>query len=123
MLLGARYCNPSVGRFATLDPIKDGENWYVYVENQPLGSVDPDGMEKWTCKNTKPPSTKDPIKRAIYRFYWCKGCLESCEEWCLEEANKHCWNDRKYDKCVEACSKGYRKCLANKKQYKFEISF
>lgn len=33
LLLGARYYNPSIGRLITLDPIRDGPNWYVYVGN------------------------------------------------------------------------------------------
>ena len=30
MLLGHRFYDPSVGRFLTRDPIKDGRNWYGY---------------------------------------------------------------------------------------------
>jgi len=44
MLLGARYYNPSVGRFITLDPIRDGMNWYVYVGNNPVARTDPTGF-------------------------------------------------------------------------------
>ena len=33
--LRARYYNPSIGRFITEDPIKDGSNWYVYCYNKP----------------------------------------------------------------------------------------
>ena len=49
MLLGARYYNPSVGRFMTLDPIKDGKNWYGYVENRPTVAVDPNGEWAIVC--------------------------------------------------------------------------
>jgi len=34
-LLGHRYEDPSIGRFITSDPIRDGLNWYVYVQNKP----------------------------------------------------------------------------------------
>ena len=123
VLLGARYYNRNVGRFTTLDPIRDSLNWYLYVKNQPLGSVDPEGMEKWICTNEKPPPSKWFFIRAIYRFHWCRGCLHSCQEWCHEESNEHCWSDNKHDDCIEACSEGQDKCQRNKKEYKFEISF
>ena len=44
MLLGARYYDPSMGRFMTLDPIKDGENWYGYVGDNPVLDTDPSGL-------------------------------------------------------------------------------
>ncbi len=43
-LLGHPYYDASTGRFLTRDPIKDGRNWYTYCENNPLKSVDPDGL-------------------------------------------------------------------------------
>ena len=45
MLLGARYYSPSIGRFVTIDPIRDGRNWYSYVENKPTLLVDPTGLK------------------------------------------------------------------------------
>ena len=42
-LLGHRYYDPSVGRFITRDPAKEGRNWYGYCENSPLSSVDVSG--------------------------------------------------------------------------------
>lgn len=44
-LLGHRYYDPSVGRFLTRDPIKDGRNWYVYCGNNPLTKHDWNGLE------------------------------------------------------------------------------
>ena len=37
---GARYYDPKVGRFTTLDPIREGINHYVYTINNPLKYVD-----------------------------------------------------------------------------------
>ena len=39
----ARYYDAAIGRFITLDPVKDGTNWYVYCENNPLKYVDLEG--------------------------------------------------------------------------------
>lgn len=41
----ARYYDPGVGRFINEDPVKDGENWYLYCRNNPLRYVDPHGLE------------------------------------------------------------------------------
>jgi RHS repeat-associated protein len=43
-LLGHRYYDPSTGRFLTRDPIKDGRNWYVYCDSNPLSRIDVDGL-------------------------------------------------------------------------------
>ena len=42
--LRARYYNPKTGRFINEDPIRDGLNWYVYCENNPVKFVDPSGL-------------------------------------------------------------------------------
>ena len=39
----ARYYDPTIGRFASEDPSKNGENWYVYCGDNPVGNVDADG--------------------------------------------------------------------------------
>lgn len=38
-----RYYSPSIGRFITEDPIKDGLNWYAYANNNPIMFIDPSG--------------------------------------------------------------------------------
>ncbi len=43
---GYRDYSPSTARFTTLDSIRDGTNWFVYVNNDPLNWVDPWGLEK-----------------------------------------------------------------------------
>ncbi|WP_368233499.1 RHS repeat-associated core domain-containing protein [Anaerotruncus rubiinfantis] len=47
--LRARNYDPWTGRFTTEDRAKDGLNWYVYCENNPIIYVDPVGMApaKW----------------------------------------------------------------------------
>ena len=39
-----RYYDPTIGRFITEDPARDGENWYVYAGNNPVNFVDADGL-------------------------------------------------------------------------------
>ena len=41
---GFRDYDPMTGRFATVDPIRDGRNWYVYVRNNPLNMIDAWGL-------------------------------------------------------------------------------
>jgi uncharacterized protein RhaS with RHS repeats len=42
----ARYYEPTLGRFVSMDPagMPDGVNRYAYVGNDPVGMVDPSGM-------------------------------------------------------------------------------
>ena len=42
--LRARYYNPVAGRFISEDPAFDGDNWYVYCENDPINRFDPSGL-------------------------------------------------------------------------------
>ena len=42
----ARYYDPTIGRFISADPARQGLNGYVYCSNSPLMFVNPDGMEK-----------------------------------------------------------------------------
>ena len=41
----ARYYDPTLGRFISADPARQGLNWYVYCNNNPLMFVDPDGRQ------------------------------------------------------------------------------
>jgi RHS repeat-associated protein len=41
--LRARYYDPATGRFTQEDPIKDGYNWYVYGNSNPVMFIDPTG--------------------------------------------------------------------------------
>ena len=43
---GFRDYSPKVARFSTVDPIRDGRNWYAYVTNDPVNYVDLWGLIK-----------------------------------------------------------------------------
>jgi len=43
LYLRARYYDPTTGRFTSVDPVKDGLNWYVYCNNNPVRYVDRTG--------------------------------------------------------------------------------
>ena len=39
----ARYYDPTLGRFTSSDPAKDGLNWYQYCNGNPIVNIDQDG--------------------------------------------------------------------------------
>jgi uncharacterized protein RhaS with RHS repeats len=39
-------------RWMTVDPVKDGQNWYQYCNNDPLNFVDPLGLFNWKTFGT-----------------------------------------------------------------------
>ena len=41
---GYRDYRPELGRFTTVDPIRDGRNRYVYTANDPVNFIDPWGL-------------------------------------------------------------------------------
>ena len=41
-----RYYQPTIGRFITEDPVKDGLNWYSYCGGNPVMMIDPSGLGK-----------------------------------------------------------------------------
>lgn len=40
---GARYYDPEMGRFISVDPARDGDNWYAYCNDNPVKFIDPTG--------------------------------------------------------------------------------
>lgn len=60
---GYRDYSPSVARFTTVDPIRDGTNWFAYVNNDPVNYVDLWGLtasEKCTPVNYRPTTVARP---------------------------------------------------------------
>jgi hypothetical protein len=44
MKVGARYYDPTIGRWIQKDPILSGFNWWLYCENDPVNHVDQEGQ-------------------------------------------------------------------------------
>jgi RHS repeat-associated protein len=44
---GYRDYQPATARFTTVDPVRDGNNWFAYVNNDPVNWVDPWGLESY----------------------------------------------------------------------------
>jgi hypothetical protein len=47
----ARHYEPTTGRFVSEDPARDGGNWYLYADGDPVGKVDADGRESEWDRN------------------------------------------------------------------------
>jgi RHS repeat-associated protein len=64
---GYRDYRPETARFTTLDPIRDGNNWFAYVNNDPVNYVDLWGLEgKVTNSSSHTALVKpeDPISKS-----------------------------------------------------------
>jgi RHS repeat-associated protein len=57
---GYRDYKPETARFTTVDPIKDGSNWYAYVNNDAVNFRDPFGLCKESDKISKLGEYGDP---------------------------------------------------------------
>jgi RHS repeat-associated protein len=49
---GYRDYQPEAARFTTVDPIRDGANWFTYVNNDPVNWVDPWGLSASDKQNS-----------------------------------------------------------------------
>lgn len=65
-LLGNRYYDPSIGRFLTPDPIKDGNNWFAYCGNNPVTAYDATGLKP----GDKYKSPEEAARAALEDIYW-----------------------------------------------------
>jgi RHS repeat-associated protein len=48
-----RDYQPETARFTTVDPIRDGNNWFAYVNNDPVNYVDPLGLQCISANDPK----------------------------------------------------------------------
>ena len=54
---GFRDYSPNQARFTTVDPIRDGSNWFSYVVNDPVNYIDPFGLTSTDSGSGKPTNT------------------------------------------------------------------
>ena len=54
---GFRDYKPQAARFTTVDPIRDGNNWFAYVNNDPVNWIDPWGLSASDGKPDAPKTT------------------------------------------------------------------
>jgi RHS repeat-associated protein len=57
---GYRDYRPQAARFTTVDPIRDGNNWYAYVNNDPVNWIDLWGLDANDANTTITTTTIDP---------------------------------------------------------------
>ena len=71
----ARYYQPEIARFLSEDPIQfdGGINFYVYVDNNPVGFVDPLGLIHY---NAPPPRTVPPTGPTLAALQCLERCLQ-----------------------------------------------
>ncbi len=60
-----RYYEPETGRYLTVDPLRDGMNYYAYCGGDPLGKVDPWGLAEKEVTSKKLPL----IGAGLYVFF------------------------------------------------------
>ncbi len=102
MLLGNRYYDPGIGRFLSSDPAEDGDNFYAYVENNPVNAIDPEGLQKRKRHNRKGGQTTPPWKKTY-------PTADTAATAALDYAYKTSTNeDREYGGNVDKVKKGYR---------------
>jgi RHS repeat-associated protein len=110
-----RYYDPGTGRYITSDPIglDGGLNTYIYVENNPLGLVDPLGLYGTT--NCGYYAQQCEQIGGIYYCgiapivcnYWPEGKWSNCVRQCLQEFdNGYCETDN-------TCGGSDVKCVVN----------
>ena len=67
---GFRDYSPEIARFTSVDPIRDGRNWYSYVVNDPVNYVDLWGL----CKSESDGEIKNiNNKQTVYYFVQIEG--------------------------------------------------
>ena len=64
---GYRDYNPQQARFTTVDPIRDGTNWFSYVNNDPVNFVDLWGLFYYTGDNQRSSNTYKQTEVYVYR--------------------------------------------------------
>ncbi|WP_041607715.1 RHS repeat domain-containing protein [Halobacteroides halobius] len=97
-----RHYNSQSMRWMTVDPVKDGTNWYVYVNADPVNLVDPDGRSAtgafgtmWTVALAEPTPVGETIASVVtvgYGVYSIANSSQMQKAKGLDENEKHKMN-------------------------------
>ena len=79
--LRARYYDPSTGRFINEDPIRDGNNWYVYANNNPIRYIDPWGLAEYSIGAAIPTFVHDEGFLFDPKAVWTDEDMRSFRKW------------------------------------------
>ena len=103
----ARYYHCLIGKFISLDPIKNAHNFFIYVENLPILNTDPSGLFKIhnNCKKCErkisPSDPNEDFSSTIER---------ETNDWCNKKM--HQIIDSKLRTCIIlSCAVGTIKCI------------
>ena len=94
--LRARYYDSAYGRFTQEDPIRDGTNWYIYCDGNPVNRIDPSG-QFWI--------TALVVAAIVGAVVTLSGCTQSADYFTFSESpeyNPDVWNVpsvQKYTNC------------------------
>ena len=70
---GYRDYKPQAARFTTIDPIRDGSNWFAYVNNDPVNWIDAWGL---SAGDVKPQATLHTTTNPTLNSAVLTGALE-----------------------------------------------
>ncbi len=117
MYYRARWYDSASGRFISEDPIgfDGGDNWYTYVGNDPLNSIDPLGTNPWKFAFTLLRRFQSTTVRTVAQIGWAnrrfvsrfgnwrlrKTIAEPCEKWMYKVSEVHHDLPRKYREYFE----------------------
>jgi RHS repeat-associated protein len=79
--LGERFYWPELGRFVSQDPVRDGLNWYAYVDNDPTRRTDPTGLSACEAKCMAKLVAQSMACGAAYQaeMFLCARAMDWCE--------------------------------------------
>ena len=82
----AREYRTELGRFAVVDPIKKGLNWYAYCRNNSLKYFDPLGLEKIVVSGGV--YSEDKLEDDAYYYEFVDAAIAQIIEWNSLDSNE-----------------------------------